>query len=48
MNHFAMDVGEAAVDATVAEGELGVVDAEEVEDGGVEIVAGGGVVSGFP
>ena len=33
-----MDVGEAEVAAGVAVGELFVVEAEEVEDGGVEVV----------
>lgn len=33
-----MDVGEAALDAVVVEGEPLVVDAEEVEHGGVEVV----------
>src|SRR5215210_5310018 len=36
---FAVDVGEPAVGAVVAEGQLRVVDAEQVEDGGVEVVA---------
>jgi hypothetical protein len=35
---FAVDVGEAEVAALGAEGELGVVEAEEVKDGGVEVV----------
>ena len=35
---FAVDVGEAVVAALEAEGEFGVVEAEEVEDGGVEVV----------
>ena len=38
-----MHVGEAAVDAAGAEGEAGVVDAEEVEDGGANVVDLGGV-----
>jgi hypothetical protein len=42
-----MHVRQAAVDAVVAVGELGVVDAEEVQDGGVEVVAAGGILGGF-
>ena len=38
MGDFAVDVGEAEVAAGVAEGEFFVVQAEQVEDGGVEIV----------
>ena len=41
----AVDVGQAAVDAAGAEGELFVIDAEEVEDGGVDIVDFCGVVA---
>ena len=44
VNDLAVDVGEAAVDAVVTEGELFVVDAEEVQDGGVDIVDFGVVV----
>ena len=35
---LAVDVGEAEVAAAVAEGELLVVEAEQVQDGGVEVV----------
>ena len=44
-----MDVGEPAVDAVLAEGESFVIDAEEVENGGVNVVAlrGIGPVEGF-
>ena len=38
-----MDVGEAELAALVAEGEAFVIDAEEVEDGGVEVVDVDGV-----
>lgn len=38
----AVNVGQASVDAIVAHAELGVVDAEEVEDGGVDVVDFGG------
>ena len=36
---MAMDISEAAVDAVLADGEAFVVDAHEVENGGVEVVA---------
>ena len=36
-----MHVGQAAVDAVVAEGQLGVVDAQQVQDRGVQVVAAG-------
>ena len=36
--HVAVDVGEAEVAALEAEGEFLVIEAEEVEDGGLEIV----------
>ncbi len=42
-----MDVGEAAIDAVVAVGEAGVVDAEEVQDGGVEVVTVGFAFDGL-
>ena len=42
MNDVAVDVSEAAIDAVLADGELLVIDAHEVEDGGVEVVAVGG------
>src|ERR1044072_7814999 len=45
---LAVDVGEAAVGAVVAEGEFLMVDAEEVQRGGVEVVGRGGVARGFP
>ena len=37
-NHVAVDVGQAAVDAVVADGQPGVVDAEQVQDRGVDVV----------
>ena len=40
-----MHVGEAALDAVVVDGEVFVIETEEVEDGGVEVVRGDGVVS---
>ena len=40
-------VGETALDAVVVEGEAFVVETEEVEDGGVEVVRGDGVVRGL-
>ena len=41
-----MDVGEAAFDAVVVEAELFVVEPQEVEDGGVEVVDGDDVFGG--
>jgi len=38
LHHFAVDISQAEVAAGVAVGELLVVDAEDVEDGGVEVV----------
>ena len=38
IDHMTVDVGEAALDAVVVEGEAFVVNAEEVESGGVEVV----------
>jgi hypothetical protein len=38
---MAMDIGEAPFDAVVIIGQALVVDAQEVEDGGVEVVDGG-------
>ena len=38
LDDVSVHVGEAAFDAVVPEGELLVIDAEEVEDGGVEVV----------
>ena len=48
LDDAAVDVGEAAVDAPVAEGELFVVNSQQVKDGGVEVVVGGDVTLGFP
>ena len=38
LHHFAADVGQAEVAALEAEGEPGVIDAQEVQDGGLEVV----------
>ena len=43
----AVDIGETAVDACGAEGEFFVIDAHEVEDGGVEVVAPCDAFGGF-
>ena len=43
-----VDVGEAALDAVVVEGEAFVVNAQQVEGGGVEVVGVSGVLGGFP
>ena len=48
VDHFAVDIGEAAIDPRMTEGEPLMVDAEEPEDRGVEVVAGGHVVGRFP
>ncbi len=42
-----MHVGQAPVDSVVAERQPGVIDAQEVKDGGVHIVAVRDVVDGF-
>ena len=42
-----MDVGEATVDAVVAVGEPLVIDAEEMEHGGVDVVAIDRLFDGF-
>src|SRR5207249_2153427 len=47
-NDFAGDVGEAEVAAVEAVGETGVVEAEEVQDGGVEVVDVDGVLDDAP
>ena len=47
MDDIAFDVGEAALDAVVLEGEALVVEAEQVEDGSVEVVEWVDVLDGF-
>ena len=42
-----MHIGEAALDAVVVEAEFFVVEAEQVQRGGVEVVAVGGVFGGL-
>src|SRR5207249_4911765 len=44
-NHAPVHVGQTAVDAVVAEGQPGVVDAEQVKGGSVEVVPVGRVKS---
>ena len=44
IDQFAVDVGEAVVAALEFEGELFVIDAEEVEEGGVEVVNADGIL----
>ena len=39
MNDVAVDISKAAVDAVLADGELLMIDAHEVKNGGVEVVA---------
>ena len=46
MHDIAVDVGQAEVAAVVAEGELFVIQAQQVEDGGVEIVMRDAVLDG--
>ena len=46
MDDFAVDVGEAAVEAIVAEGEVFVIDSQKVKEGGVEVVDAGRVFCG--
>lgn len=41
---MAVDVGESAVDAIVSDGQPGVVDSQQMQDGGVYVVAVGGLV----
>src|SRR5258706_65010 len=38
-DHVAMHVRQSSIDSVVAEGQARMVDAEEVQDGGVEVVA---------
>src|SRR6266403_1749161 len=47
-DHFAMDVGEAPVGAVVTEGEFLVIDSQQVQHRGMEIVSGRGRRCGFP
>ena len=47
VNDLAVDVGQPAVDAVVAERQPLVVDAEQVQDRGVEVVAVGRVLGGL-
>src|SRR5262245_654022 len=46
LDQLPVDVGEAEVAALRAEGELGVVDAEQMEDGGVQVVDVNAVLDG--
>src|SRR5829696_8808269 len=48
VNDFAVDVGEPSVGAVVAERELFVIDAEQVQDRGVKIVGRRDLFFGFP
>ena len=41
VNHMAMHVGEASVDTVVPDGQTRVVDSEQMQDCGVDIVACG-------
>jgi hypothetical protein len=46
-DHMTVDIGEPAIEAVVIEGQALMVEAQEVEDGGVEIIDGGFVQRGF-
>ena len=48
MNHVAVDVGEAAFEAVVVVAEAFVIETEEVQDGGVEVIDAGDIDGGFP
>ncbi len=47
INDMPMHIGEAAVDAVVVGAEFFVIEAEQVQGGGVQIVAVGGILGGF-
>src|SRR5262245_2296771 len=44
-NNLAVHVGQASIDAVVTEGELGVIDAEQMQDSGVNVVDGRGMAA---
>src|SRR5215472_5268518 len=46
-DHIAVDVGQAPIDAIMAEGQFLVVDAELMQNGGVQIIAISGVNRGL-
>ena len=48
MNHVAVDVGEASLEAVVIKGQPLVVEAKKVQDCGVQIVDGGDVLLSLP
>ena len=48
LDHMAMDVGEAAFEAVVVVAKAFVIQAEEMQDGGVKIIDGGGIDGSFP
>ena len=48
MDYVAVDVGEAAFEAVVVVAEAFVIETEEVQDGGVEIIDAGDINGGFP
>ncbi len=47
LDHMPVHIREAAGDAVVVEAELLVIEAEQVQRGGMEVVAVGGILSGF-
>ena len=46
VNHLAVYIGQTAIDAVVGEGETRVVDAEKVQNGGVEVMVVGASLRG--
>tara|TARA_A100001037_G_scaffold238378_1_gene217801 strand:+ start:383 stop:613 length:231 start_codon:yes stop_codon:yes gene_type:complete len=47
LNHVAVHIGEAALDAVVVKGQLFVVEAQEMEHGGVKIMEGVDILGGL-
>ena len=47
-HHMPMDIREAALDAVVVVAEAFVIEAQQMQHGGVEIIDGGHVLDGFP
>ena len=48
LHDSAMDISKPAIDATMTHGELFVIDAEDVENRGMEVVSRRHAVDGFP
>lgn len=45
--HFAVDIGQTEVSTSISVGEIFVIETEQVENGGVEIVDVDGIFDGF-